>query len=286
VGVVATGTDGADGAEGSSFVDRLLRQLRPIDIGRKKGRTTVKYIPAVSFTQAVLEVLQPAATAAETVADVRKTIEGRIEALRGTPIHSTLKALWDTSERDLAKFRQNLERWFDSEMARLSGLYKRTMRWVLALAAVAVAFLANVDPVALGRDLWRDPDRRASLVEMADATAQGEADADPEIEALFDRCRSTGADDEVGTVEEAADQVTSVRNCVVDALGSQQQLGLLNNSIFELDRFKDSWSVEAAPGRTLRLLLVGGALYLGAPFWFDIVKRLSGARRPGPHPDT
>ena len=32
-------------------------------------------------------------------------------------------------------------------MARLSGLYKRLMRWVLGAAAIVVALLVNVDPV-------------------------------------------------------------------------------------------------------------------------------------------
>jgi hypothetical protein len=286
---------GTDAAGDDSFVDVLLRQLRPIDIGRKRGKTTVKYIPPVSFAQAVLETLQPSSPAevAATVADVRATIEQRIEQLRGTPIYSTLKALWATSERDLAKFRQNLERWFDAEMARLSGLYKRTLRWVLALAAIAVAFLANVDPVALGRDLWRDPDRRASLVELADTTSssRAEADADPEMEKLLSECRrqegtEAAADAEVEPVDQAARQVTRVRNCVVDAIGSQQQLGLLNNSIFEPERFEDSWSLKGAPGRGLRLLLVAAAIYLGAPFWYDVVKRLSGARRAVTHAET
>jgi hypothetical protein len=294
-------TAATDAAGGDSFVDVLLRQLRPIDIGRKRGKTTVKYIPPVSFAQAVLETLQPPSPAevAATVADVRATIEQRIEQLRGTPIYSTLKALWETSERDLAKFRQNLERWFDAEMARLSGLYKRTLRWVLALAAIAVAFLANVDPVALGRDLWRDPDRRASLVELAettsssraeaDADADPESAADPEMAALLSECRrqeGAEADAEVESVDQAARQVTRVRNCVVDAIGSQQQLGLLNNSIFEMERFKDSWSLKGAPGRGLRLLLVAAAIYLGAPFWYDVVKRLSGARRAVTHAET
>jgi hypothetical protein len=293
------------GGDAPTFVDQLLRQLRPIDIGGPTGRTSVKYIPATSFTQAVLDVArQPASAEAdapvaegqaegvsetpELVATVEEQVDEWIAGLEGTPVHGTVRSLWETAQRDLARFRTGLEQWFDAEMSRLSGLYKRATRWILALSAITVAFAANVDPVALGRDLWRDPDRRASLVELATATGAGaDADTDPELENLFDQCRHGNETPEVETVEQAAEQVTDVRNCVVDALGRQQQLGLLTNSVFDRDRFGDAWSGDdGGPFRALRLGLVAGALYLGAPFWFDVVRRLAGRKRSATGAET
>jgi hypothetical protein len=265
------------------FVDRLHRQLRPIDIGSSipgKNKTTVKYIPA-SFAQALLEVFK----AADPASPDKVTTE--LEKLQQTPIYPTLKALWATSENSPARFREQLERWFDSEMARLSGLYKRATRWILAIAAVVVALVVNVDPIALGRDLWRDPARRASLVELADAAATDDGgETDPELTVLFDRCRDESGGEEP-TPEQAAERFEAVRTCVVDALEAQRRLGLLNDSVFEWDRFEASWR----DGwqwllRPVKLGLVAVAIFFGAPFWYDVLRRLMGIRRPPARPET
>jgi hypothetical protein len=272
------------------FVDRALRHLRPIDITSALGsRTTVKHIPPVSFAQAVLEFMHAADP------DDPSAISAEIEKLKGTPICPNLQALWATSENDLARFRAGLERWFDAEMARLTGLYKRTTRWVLAVSAVAVAFLVNIDPIALGRDLWRDPDRSASQAELADAAAAVAADAgaDPELAALFDTCRdgrsgeSASGDAGEPTPAEAAEAVNAVRTCVVDALGAQQQSGLLNNSVFEWERFRATWAGgDQLVLRPFKLAVVAVAVFFGAPFWYDVLRRLVGTRGDAARAET
>lgn len=270
-------------SEHAPFTERLLRQLRPIEVGSAiRGRrestnkkTTVKHLPPSSLAQAVLEVFK--------TSDPAKPGEltGAIDQLAGTPVHASLKALWATSENEIAEFRGQLERWFDAEMARLSGLYKRLIRWILAIAAVIVALIVNLDPIALGRDLWRDPNRRAEFIELAEtATAPadtgGDTAVDLDLAGLLEQC-DVDAEGEEPTPEDFATAIESTRSCVLDALEQQRDLGLLTTSLFEGDRFADSWEQDGI-ARVLKLALVAASITLGAPFWYDILRRLLGVR--------
>ena len=263
------------------IVDLLHRQLMPIRIGSslsKNTKTTVKHVSPVSFAQALLEVFEAADPNAPDA------VSSKIDQLEGTPVYPTIKALWATSENDLARFRVQLERWFDAEMARLSGLYKRLTRWILGIAAVLVVFAVNVDPIALGRDLWRDPDRRSSLVQAAESTTSDSATTDPALAALLAQCRNEEKGDAEPTTAEAAAAFERARNCAVDALEAQRKIGLLNASVFEWKTFTSSWSAGWQwLLRPFKLAIVAFAIYLGAPFWYDTLRRLSGIRRATTH---
>jgi hypothetical protein len=268
-------------SENAPIVDLLHRQLMPIRIGSsisKNTKTTVKHVSPVSFAQALLEVFEAADPTAPDA------VSSKIDQLEGTPVYTTIKALWATSENDLARFRTQLERWFDAEMARLSGLYKRLTRWILGIAAVLVVFAVNVDPIALGRDLWRDPDRRSALVEVAESTTSDSATTDPALAALLAQCRKEETSEAEPTTAEAAAEFERARNCAVDALEAQRKIGLLNASVFEWKTFTSSWSAGWQwLLRPFKLAIVAFAIYLGAPFWYDTLRRLSGIRRATTH---
>ena len=276
---------------------QLHRQLRPIDVGDatqgrtdpEKQRTTVKHIPPPSFAQALLEVFGPALQTFQNAdASAPDAVQARIDGLKGTPIHSTLSALWATSEKNLARFREQLEKWFDAEMARLSGLYKRLTRWILAIAAVLIAVVVNLDPIALTTELWRDPARRAEFIAVAEGISSGGdgSKADEDVAALVEACRVNPKDDAKGdgkddepTPAELAARIEQTRSCAIDALEQERELGLLNRSVGEWNAFKHSWTGSWQWFfRPLKLGIVAGAIYLGAPFWYDALRRLIGLR--------
>lgn len=296
-------TDAEAGNE-ETAVDVIHRQLLPLEAGstlRRKHKTTVKYVPPTTFAESVVEVLIGADPAEPDV------ISKKIEMLKGSAAYPTLRTLWATTEDDLQQFRLHLERWFDAEMARLSGLYKRLTRWLVAIAAITVAIVVNVDPIALATDLWQDPGRRAQLVEISEALASsgatastpgtndgsdGDASNPPtgdaadaaeasELDQLVAACRRDEGDTtESPDEDEAAARLDSVKVCVVKALDAQREVGLLQNSLFERENWNDSWK-GGWPWhwRPVKLALVALAIFLGAPFWFDVIRRLTGVRK-------
>jgi hypothetical protein len=257
--------------------------------------TTTKHIPPRSLARAVVDLLSGGgATDAQVAA--------KLDGLAGTPIHSTLVSVWTSTSGDLVRFGDELEGWFDAEMARLSGLYKRLSRWVLAAAAIVVALLVNLDPIGLTKDLYRDPGRRADFVVVAESAAAsddpsaaaragaGEPSAVPELAALYTACRAAAAPapDPEPDVADAAAAVERVRNCVTDALGAQGHLGLLGDSVWAGDAFADSWRFSWDRGalHVVKIAAVAAAIFFGAPFWWDVLRRLMGIRKTVLTPET
>ena len=104
----------------------------------------------------------------------RERIDVALDELGDSPLGITARRLWEGAKRNIDEFRTSLEGYFDSEMSRLSGYYKRSIRIVLIALAVVVALVANIDALAVADGLWRNPDGRAALIAQADELARGQ----------------------------------------------------------------------------------------------------------------
>jgi hypothetical protein len=239
---------------------------------------------------------------------VRQRFEGALARLDGTPIAPTLKRLWDTSMRQMDNFRVQFEHWVDGEYSRLSGFYKRWIRWFMAVFAIVVAAGLNVDAIGLTTSLWRNPGGRTDLVALADQVA-AEAGAPTTtvspptttpgatttttVGSDLDRLRAVcvaqapppSTDDPTG--RDAADGVIAVKNCVTDNFNKLTGLGVVDRSILvkpsdwwkDFDLFTAGQSWWTWLQHLVGVVLTALALFMGAPFWFDIIKRLTGVRK-------
>ena len=104
-------------------------------------------------------------------------------------VNQTLNALLlnieeyvDERESKLAKARQNVEKWFDNSMDRVSGVFKRYSQWMALMIGFVIALMLNVDSVDLTLYLWREPAVRQALAENAAMfeLPQAELEANPE----------------------------------------------------------------------------------------------------------
>ena len=82
-----------------------------------------------------------------------------------------LSALLDDACGMPDAFLERLRQWFDEEMDRLSGWYKRRTKLFLLLFGGLLAVLLNVDAVLVTRTLWNDPTVRAAVVAQAQQQA-------------------------------------------------------------------------------------------------------------------
>ncbi len=78
-----------------------------------------------------------------------------------------LRSLWQDSGADLNTFKLKLEQWFDDTMQRATGWYKRYTRIVLFIIGIIVAYVFNIDTIAIHRILSKDKGARDQLVTMA-----------------------------------------------------------------------------------------------------------------------
>jgi hypothetical protein len=130
------------------------------------------YIPSQSFALALLDVVAPNRAPGPTQNMMQK-VRTQIEILPDTDaaLRKTLLALLDTSEGNIERFRQNIERWFDDSMEQVSGWYKQNMQIIVRSVALAVCIFLNADSVAIAKALWLDPIVRAAVVAQAEAQA-------------------------------------------------------------------------------------------------------------------
>jgi hypothetical protein len=78
-----------------------------------------------------------------------------------------IKSLWLDSGADLNAFRTKLEDWFNDTMDRATGWYKKYTRVVLLIIGLIVAFVFNVDTIAIRKILSTNKPARDQLVQMA-----------------------------------------------------------------------------------------------------------------------
>jgi hypothetical protein len=222
----------------------------------------------------------------------RQRIEIALVSLGDAPIGPTARRIWESVGGQIDDFRMGLEEWFDSEMTRLSGYYRRSIRLLLGILALLVAVLANLDSLQLTTDLWRNPEGRAALVTRADEVVDGAAGgaappAGASLERLHQECREAAPtqDDEIRNEKDAARAYGEVRACVNGALDELTGLNVVDEAVWSgWDAWADEWDPTAGSGRRWGLHLLGVAvtalaLMLGAPFWFDLLKRVTGIRK-------
>ncbi len=217
----------------------------------------------------------------------RQRIENALTRLGpNSPLYPTLRRLWEAAIGDVDRFRQGIESYFDGEMQRLSGYYRRSIRIVVFGLAVLVAAAGAVDTFSITRSLWRNPGDRAVLLQQADQLAgSGAAASDPAnpgaLEGIQEACKNAHPSDTstISSPDEAAAAYAKVRTCVSDALDHLTGLGVIDHAVWvDAGGWSDEWS-NGFVGHAAGVLLTALALTLGAPFWFDLIKRLTGVRK-------
>lgn len=208
-------------------------------------------------------------------------------------VNQTLNALFlnideyiTGAETKLAKARQSVERWFDDSMDRVSGVFKRYSLSMALVIGFLVALVLNVDSINLTFYLWREPSVRAILVQNASQfqLPQGEMQSNPE-QALQDfRDEFTGLSLPVGwVINESKGPAFFDDNCKLFP-GIGQAFGI------PVIGFNKCVAPPQANNQTNLLLKVIGifitalAARQGAPFWFDILKRIVNLRGTGANP--
>ena len=105
----------------------------PLENGRPKtSRKTdfPSYIPSRTFVTALLGLEQQAVSVANDV-DVKEAlrkVDQSIQAIPSERVQQALTSLLHSAQGDAVEFRHNVEQWYDDQMERVSGWYKRRIQ--------------------------------------------------------------------------------------------------------------------------------------------------------------
>lgn len=180
-------------------------------------------------------------------------------------IRDVLLAQIVAANGDLDKLRTGVATWYDFAMDRVSGLYKRDMKYLSVLVGILIAIAFNADSVSVTRALWEDPTLRASMVAVAQAELNKPAKTAPDAPAP--------------TAEELNKEMTDLQQKVTTANAALKPLPIGWNAEALTKSDLTTW-IE----RIIGWLVTGLAVSLGAPFWFDLLDKFMNIRGTGDKP--
>jgi hypothetical protein len=249
------------------------------------------YIPggtyAAVFAESVLGM---------TCAEMREApavLKARIETLPD-PLKSSLLALLHQAEGDPVEFIAGIEHWVEKTWERAAGWLRRRLNPRMFLVGLAIAAATNADTVRMFQVLSRDAKLQGALVQTAGALAvQGTGKSlDQILCPTPEPNRSSAAPGDAPTaVFPPAEQPETLPagepKPPCGEMEAAKRFALDVSPILgwevDLRRF-DRELIGATAlwwwlGKAVGLLITASALLMGAPFWFDALKKLISVRQ-------
>jgi hypothetical protein len=268
------------------------------------------YLGPTMFSQAMTDII---AKGRDAKTEIGKGYEAFLTAIPDENARKQVQGIVGAKVETVEELQHKLEVWFNNSMDRLSGAYKRNTQWFSRGFAVALVFVLNVNTIEMTKTLWTNPEVRAAAVKKAQQIVDkcdqiqketqparppadpmpGQPPTQPPGHPLPD---VTGAPIGVGAGSGTASDTGPETPTTQPDNSGVQQGGQCPDLIKETEnqlpvpisgRF---WcgmgSLVGFWTTLLGLLLSVWAVSLGAPFWFDTLRKLSGGiQQTGPKPE-
>jgi hypothetical protein len=274
-GVKAAPAGAAPSAAQPQIVSTLQSILRTIQTYRPSYVDARNF--SVAFWQSISETQNPplddvAPLLVETPMTLLEDLKGPVNALAGPypNLHKTCLALIAQSQGDYQKLLSTTDGWFEAQMDRVTGWYKRQAQFILIAIALLVVSFTGIDSIEVAKRLYLDPEMRTAIVQPVVDTVQSAAASPPP--SLQQPSPAGGPP----AVTASAAQETAVAQTLDQVL---QSTSLAQITHLSLNPFSN-W-----PHHTIGMILTLIALSLGGPFWFDLLSLFVNVRATGRRPD-
>ncbi|MCP3932804.1 MAG: hypothetical protein GY705_27340 [Bacteroidetes bacterium] len=232
------------------FKENALYQHLSSKFGKK--RRSPSYISAPSFRVILMDIIMKG--------EGWDKLEEKIEEIPDENLRKVLYQLLRESDYRLDVFKLKLENWYDDVMDRASGWYKRNAQKILIFIGLFIAVAFNADTLAIYERLETNPEARMEILQMAEEYANSsENSADLAEDPAFE--------------QSLTDLKSMIRNDI-NHVKSPLGLGWKNVSIKGV-------SFYVALTKLLGWLVTALSISLGAPFWFDLLRKLVNIRNTG-----
>jgi hypothetical protein len=244
------------------FLDHPLIQK----LTKKGDKGLPAYIRTEYFSSVLVELLS-----SDTQGRV-ETIEAAIEDLPDGKTKEVLKTFARDAKGDLGRFKAHLEKWYQTVMDQATGWYKERLRKVLFVLGLVISIVFNADTLRIAERLSLDPEaRRQTMVLAYDLLEKQEeyTSKDTSLVVLQQRIQ-----DLVG------EEIASASNTLGMGWNDAPPAHIRFFSKLLPDR---AWWYYVLYSM-LGWIITAFAITLGAPFWFDLLKKVTNIRASGEKP--
>ena len=231
----------------------LYRQL-----SQKAGnkRRSPSYLASESFQSILFDVILKGEK-------VDKIVD-KIETLPDDDLKNVLKQLLNDADYELQEFKGHIQKWYNNIMDRASGWYKRMIQKIIVLVGLIIAVSFNADTIAIFERLQSDPESLQQVLNLAENYLEENPDG-----AIV----PTGP-----TYDQQLETVKGLIRNEIEEAKSPLGLGWQGKNFLLLS--PTEWLIKV-----LGWIVTALAISLGAPFWFDLLKKLVNIRGSGRKPD-
>lgn len=238
-------------------------------------------------------------TFADTLLEIIQDDEKCEELFRQAPF---LKKIYERADGEIEVLRDEIEAWFDEIMAYTSEWYKQKLRYVLLVLGFLTAAAFNVDAISIFKTLANNPETRSAVVQQAEGfiashnleegmivevvttdtsgtktttdTLRNSYGIHDFLQSQYKNCGNTptcidsvnATYPTLSQIDRSYEQINRLVQEDVDQLSSV--LGIGWNNLAGKTGFLD-WLI-----RIIGWLVTAIAISLGAPFWFDLLKKV------------
>lgn len=299
-------TDAGRGVINASY-DSLIEKLEKLPTQYKELKSAIDIVlDEAKNRKAEIDTLLNSQKDAKVVDPALVQLRRGLSALSAASpeLNKTLRALVlnvedyvTQGESQLGLARKNVEKWFNDSMDRLNGVFKRYAQFWAFVIGLYLAMALNIDSINLAIYLWRDPTVRQVLVANASQFELPEDNLATAPEQAMQEIRNqfVGLNLPVGWVinqpivtDENKKEVAAYRVY----LDGQCQLFPDDDESFGIPILGTQRCLAPPQSnnqtniglKLFGILFTAAAAAQGAPFWFDLLKKLINLRGTGANP--
>ena len=191
-------------------------------------------------------------------------LKERIDLLPDEDLRNVLNQLLREANQELDIFKLNVQNWYNNVMERASGWYKRFTQQILIVLGLVIAVIFNADTIGIYQRLESDPETLQQIVNAAESYVQTREQVN--LPEGYDR-----------TFDENLTEINRLLDQEIANVRSPLGFGWDDVDV-------RTWGVYDWITKILGFLLTALAVSLGAPFWFDLLRKIIHIRSSGEKP--
>ena len=228
-----------------SYGQLLLNHPLVSSMNNKSENRPAQYLDSGIFADALIDVIAQQADTGIPIGQTIKTstssmlnkktidqFELGLKEMNNSSFKRMLSSMLMKSDRNYKKLKKSIEKWFDSNMDRATGWYKRNQKTSLKWFALIVVLFLNVDSIHIFRVISMDENLRNKLVTVAEGVT--------EKYKSFDSIQKEEMDNQLSTINASLGRIDSltpdnqnketISNCINSFNKMSEQLRLTDST--------------------------------------------------------